>query len=511
MRLVRIAAIVIIMMIAAFALVTAPPALSAPLADGTLNNPGFESGFTKSTVEPDWTNVPNGWTPWYSEGGSNECGAGNPQPYKKPHIEDERDTVNGLVKEGGAAARLWQGYGIMNAGLYQTVAVTAGTTYQFSAYAFLWAITKQEDATVGHESDSNMSFQVGIDPGGGTNGTAGTVKWSGGSQTMDAYTQQSVSATATGGTITVFLRATAYWCGARNDARIDGTSLVATGTGPAPGATAVPGQPAKTATPKPGGTWGAAAGSIVTATPGPDGSIVHTVGPGETCVGIATAYNIGLDTLEKQNGLTNATCKFISVGLKLTIKGPGGGGGGTTDGGGEGGGGAEQTEAPTEPPTVAPTEIAEVQTGTICVLGYEDADGSGLREPIEAKLPGMTFTVTDSTGAPVVNYTTTGNEPYCFAQLAAGNYTVRWEGDGLNPVGDQAWQVTVTAGSSANREFGATTGAAPENPEDPQNPNTSSEGLPTWAIALIGAFGVILFMGGLGVAGYFLLLRRTNI
>jgi hypothetical protein len=249
------------------------------------------------------------------------------------------------------------------------------------------------------------------------------------------------------------------------------------------------------------------------------------VGPGQSCIGIATAYNIALADLEKQNNLTNATCRFISVGMKLTIAPAGSAapgsaaspGGSTTQSAGTGAGTGTPGAGSTQQGTAAPTAaaVANVQTtGTICVMGYDDKNGNGIREPAESKLAGMTFTVSTATG-PVANYTTDGvAEPHCFAQLQAGSYTVKWEGAGLTATGDQNWSVDLTAGSTASREFGAKSGGETTDSTKTGNTGTGGTpvtGLPTWAIALIGAFGVILFMGGLGVAGYFLLLRRTSV
>jgi hypothetical protein len=401
----------------------------------------------------------------------------------------------------------------MDAGYYQQVAATPGTTYQFSAWALLWEIDQMKDAVPDNPSDAQtIIFQVGIDPAGGT--SYGAAHWSGGGNTTDKFFQQTVSAVATGGQISVWVRATSQYCVARNDAFIDDTSLAATATGPAP---APPGSTSKPPTPKPSGDWGVTAGSIVTATPGPDGSLIHTVGPGQTCIGIATAYNIGLDVLEKQNNLTNATCKFISVGLKLIIKPAGSvapGGAVTEPATVAAGGAGTAAPAATEQTGGAPTEaaVANAQTtGTVCLLGYDDKNGNGIREPTETKLAGMTFTISAPTG-PIANYTTDGvAEPHCFAQLQPGSYTVNWKGDGLTPSGDQNWSVTVTAGSTGSHEFGAKSSTTATATGGGSTSGPSGGGLPTWAIALIGAFGVILFMGGLGVAGYFLLLRRTSV
>jgi len=56
---------------------------------------------------------------------------------------------------------------------------------------------------------------------------------------------------------------------------------------------------------------------VVTATPHPDGSVIHVVQPGQVLINIAAAYNIKLSELLALNGLTNTS--VIYPGEKLII------------------------------------------------------------------------------------------------------------------------------------------------------------------------------------------------
>src|SRR5258705_8799944 len=67
---------------------------------------------------------------------------------------------------------------------------------------------------------------------------------------------------------------------------------------------------------------GVPAGSIIPATPQADGSVVHTVHSGESCIGIAVTYNVSLDDILRLNNLSS--CKIIIPGQKLIVKGPSG-------------------------------------------------------------------------------------------------------------------------------------------------------------------------------------------
>jgi LysM repeat protein len=392
------------------------------------------------------------------------------------------------------AARYFTAYEIHDGGLRQVVAATPGTKYRFTIWGFSWTT---ENPVVDTPSTSQQMMRVGIDPTGGTDGNAASVVWGAETWTNDQFIQLSVEAVATGSKITVFTRTKANWCVARNDSFWDAGSLVAIGQGPTP---VPPGQPTpKPAQPTPGGSWGVQAGTIITSTPMPDGSIVHTVHSGESCTGIAVAYNITMDALYSQNNLSNDKCRFIYPGQQLIIQGA-----------------QQPTPLPTATPgdaavaevTPAVVEPPKVENGIICVVGYEDANENSLREPMEAMLAGMTFQVSNGTQT-IGTYTTDGIQPsYCFEEVQPGSYIVSWSGEGLTPTTDQNWTVDLASGATVTREFGAqgggTTGSNKTGGDAPG-------GLPSWGIAIALALGVMVIMAGVGVVGYFFLMRRSKI
>lgn len=125
-------------------------------------------------------------------------------------------------------------------------------------------------------------------------------------------------------------------------------------------------------TPSSGGTAGGAGSTIPTrgvvfpSTPATDGSIKHTIQPGETLWEIATAYKVGVDEIKRLNKLSN---DFIYPGNTLVIKQAG----------------ATPTAGPTGSPTIAPTftpfvfwTVTASPTGTATPLPSAPlASGSG--------------------------------------------------------------------------------------------------------------------------------------
>ncbi|NOZ06331.1 MAG: hypothetical protein GXP41_08285 [Chloroflexi bacterium] len=81
-------------------------------------------------------------------------------------------------------------------------------------------------------------------------------------------------------------------------------------------------------------------------------------------------------------------------------------------------------------PSVTPTEPPA--TGLICVRAFDDRNGDGQWSANEPVLPGAEIAVKDTSFATLQSYTTTGNEPHCFAALPAG---VQYNVTETDPVG----------------------------------------------------------------------------
>jgi len=476
MRLLRSSLLAFFAVLIAVLVAATHPALGAPGEQATnlVKNPGFETG-AWDTGGFGW--VPNNWEPWYGP--------------ERPDYELETHSTH--VHSGTYSARYHTAYQIHDAGLMQQITVTPGAKYRLTAYVLGWST---ESPVVDTPSTSTMELFVGIDPT-GTRNRGGSTVWAS-TRTLDKIVELTVEAVAQGSTITIFLRSRPDWPVARNDVFWDDVSVVQI---EGSSATAQP-----TQAPSTGGT-GTGTGGL--ATPDANGRIVHTVAAGDTLSGLAFAYGVSMDQIKQLNGLTSNTIILgtrlvISEGSAAPTQAP------TT---------AAPTQAPAEgspapeettpEPTAAPTEVAEVQNGTICILGFLDANSNGFREPEEQPLAGITFTLSDGSQA-VANYVTDGvSEPYCFQGLTAGTYLVSWAAENYTPTTDQTWAASVSPGATLNREFGLQQAgaAAPEEPTTTQG----GGGLPTWLLALIGAVGVVLLLAGVGAGGYFLLLRRTKV
>ena len=157
-----------------------------------LNNPGFEStSYTFVSADPQALAVtysaPAGWGGGVVTGGSQSWQ--NVHPSGFPH--------NGPYKlQGNSSFHMARGGGTFTAYIYQQVSVTAGSPVEGGAWAFI-------------ENGSGTAIaRVGIDPTGGTNPFSGAVVWSGNGANGFNWNRMSISATAQGGTVTLFLFAT---------------------------------------------------------------------------------------------------------------------------------------------------------------------------------------------------------------------------------------------------------------------------------------------------------------
>ncbi len=170
-----------------FGLLTLMPAQAQ--TGNLLQNPSFEGDqFTTVAVAPTgdfFFNVPVPWqggvvttpglAPWQ-----------NLVPNGYPHF-------GGFVWNGLRSYNVGRGGGQFTAWIYQTVGTAPNTPLTGSAYVYI------------EKNDGASLTRIGIDPTGGTNPFAGTVVWSGYSNTPNAWQGMFVSTTAQGGSATMFL------------------------------------------------------------------------------------------------------------------------------------------------------------------------------------------------------------------------------------------------------------------------------------------------------------------
>jgi hypothetical protein len=154
-------------------------------------------------------------------------------------------------------------------------------------------------------------------------------------------------------------------------------------------------------------------------------------------------------------------------------------------------------------------------TGSICVLAYNDLDGNGVRGPEEEFLANAIFTLADSRHV-IATYTTDGvSEPFCFTDLAPGNYFVVEQ----NPLGYTSttpdnWAVALLGGTVIEIEFGNYLPPTPVPLATP-SPTTMPSPTPIASLsakgsALYNASGVIILALAGGILVGFNLLRRSH-
>jgi len=139
-----------------------------------------------------------------------------------------------------------------------------------------------------------------------------------------------------------------------------------------------------------------------------------------------------------------------------------------------------------------------LDTGNICILVYNDVNGSTVRDPGEPMLGGAVITITNSSGIVVAMYTTNGvHEPYCFANLVPDTYRVEEQNPAGYPVSTtpDVWVVPLSAGGTVTIAFGDQPPPKP-TPTDTITSTPAATATPTTtptATSAVGALCVLVY------------------
>jgi hypothetical protein len=165
------------------------------------------------------------------------------------------------------------------------------------------------------------------------------------------------------------------------------------------------------------------------------------------------------------------------------------------------------TATPQKPAAPAPTPTPSV--GQICIAAFNDLNSDGQQDSAEGLLKGITFTLADPNGAAQDAYTTDGqSEPYCFANLTPGSYTLAARVPvGYSPTSPKT-QIIAVGGGKQDLLFGAKKGgAAAATPTRAPGGATASSVLGSVGRVILIVAAVLILIG-LGFAGGFMLMNR---
>ena len=527
--------------------------------DERLTNPGLEEG----SVGPYTTRrggefpiyLPNGWNVWLASPTGEFFNRGdrttiNPHPGPGPSPQ-----------EGSRALNIDCGYVTCTVAIYQQVSVEPDQNIQASAFAQVKACNLPENGdTCGSAVESGAQTRIGIDPNGGTDPNDSDIVWSNWAEPHDRWDQMSVSATTTGTTATLFLYSRQGSTADLNKTYWDRATLTGGGSGGAaegaPAATPVPTAPPSVAFVSPQDQR-------------PDGSIVHVVGAGDTVDSIAVAYRVTRQHILDLNQISDP--RIISIGQEILIREPLPSEGETlteeieddtpraetteeqvpetTDETTEDAVEAPESETtedpaaettePVEeatpaPPTAtpAPAPVVSVADGavvpardpsvmgaSVCVALFNDLNQNRIQDVGEDLLAGGTINLNNA-GETVQTRETDGvSEPFCFEELAAGDYTVAASAPtGYGLTSPDQLRLQALAGVKLDVAFGAAEGVQPLAPPPAEAGDLASEPIAEQTAAaspldgLLANSGLIVFglaalvlVGGIGVS---LLLRR---
>ena len=288
-------------------------ASAASQADGPnlLNNPGFESPYSKQCCQTDLSKflpdtpvdevqVAVGWFGWWLQpdldpAHPGACDTPGCVAWHRPEWREANcgEVCANRIRSGSNAQKYFTFYSVHDAGMYQPVSgITPGARLRFSVHMQGWSTNSDYGPSSGQQS---MGMRVGIDPTGGTNPFSPNVIWSAVNDVYDAWGLYVIEAVARSSTITVYTRSTPVYGVQHNDIYVDDASLVVVGSGG--------GSPAPTAV----------------------SGITYIVRPGDNFYRIGRKFGVSASAIIAANKITNPN--ILRVGQTLIIPGVTAGGG----------------------------------------------------------------------------------------------------------------------------------------------------------------------------------------
>jgi len=192
--------LVLVVLVLCLTLVAGPFMAQPVRADCGLNNNSFEGAYIDHFGGGYGYAAP-GWNPWFQDGPDQSFGK-NWRPsfggFDAGYLGCKR------VHGGSWAQKLGTQWATHNAGLYQRVAVPRSSQVTFTAWALAWSSDGDDPTSV--SGPGNYRLSVGIDPTGGTDWAAPSVRWSDPRIEYNNWIQLSISARAESDAVTVFVR-----------------------------------------------------------------------------------------------------------------------------------------------------------------------------------------------------------------------------------------------------------------------------------------------------------------
>ncbi len=221
-----------------------------------------------------------------------------------------------------------------------------------------------------------------------------------------------------------------------------------------------------------------------TPTPDAEGRIYYIVEEGDTCTRIFLLTNVSIDEIIRLNGLTES-CSLIT-GTKIllgTVAAPA----------------LTQTAMPS--PTIAPELITPTPTpepgfAKVCIVLFNDLDGTGMRTEGETYLYGGVVSINDRLGQVSLTGTTVaGNpdevDPLCFENIPEGSYNITVAiPDGFNATTITNYPLEVKAGEQATIDFGAQVATAAPGEQAAAASGRSP---------ILGIVGAVVLAAGIGL------------